>query len=100
VPRLKFENIILKIAYSIILMLKWLINIMKKIISTLFLGLLIAGCSTSPTEDTPTPKNYDTATTQPQSSSDDQPSQDDVARQQIQAFEANQIRLYTQPVNN
>jgi PBP1b-binding outer membrane lipoprotein LpoB len=73
---------------------------MKKIISALFLGLLLAGCSTTAsTGDTTTPKNYDSTASQPQSSSGEL-TQDEIAQRQMQAFEANQVRMYTQPVNN
>lgn len=67
---------------------------MKKIISTLIVGFVLCGCDTIPTTDTETPKNNDSAQ---QSAPQDQQT---LAEQQMAAFQANQIRLNTQPVNN
>jgi hypothetical protein len=71
---------------------------MKKIISFIFLGLLVSSCTTTATKDDTTASSSSSAgAATPQGT---QPDQAEIARQQIAAFEANQTRMYTQPVNN
>ena len=64
---------------------------MKKIIPALFLSVLLSACSTTATTDTATPQN---------NTPSQQSTAPDLATQQIQAFEANQIKLHSQPVAN
>ncbi len=70
---------------------------MKKLISFLFLGLFLSSCTTTATQD-------DTAQTTganaEATASQTPPDQAEIARQQMAAYQAHQIKMYTQPVNN
>lgn len=74
---------------------------MKKILAALFLGFLVTSCSTTATQDntTSTTQTGDATATTNQTGTE-QPDQDEIARQQIAAFEANQVKMYTHPVDN
>lgn len=71
---------------------------MKKIISFIFLGLLVSSCTTTATKDDTTASSA--STTGAATPEGTQPDQAEIARQQIAAYQAHQIQMYTQPVNN
>jgi PBP1b-binding outer membrane lipoprotein LpoB len=76
---------------------------MKKILLFAFFGFILSSCATTATSDDATPQQNtnNAAATQPvdpNNLTDEEKAQ--IAHQQIIAFEQNQVKMYTQPVNN
>ncbi len=73
---------------------------MKKIISTFLVSLVLAACSTTPSTDDTTMSSSSSSQTTTQQTQATPVDQQTLAQQQIEAFEANQVRMYTKPVSN